>query len=159
MLRSFILRIFYPERKKIRLRHVLFLGTMLEQQAEEFYRRLARQANDPGVKLLCEELADDEIEHLDLIKGMLSRWQKAPINKSDLEDMGANERLRKLFLSPPGPDATEHEMIEYGIEEEKKMVEFYTDFEKEFPQAWKIMKLREIINEEEKHVKKLSDFL
>jgi rubrerythrin len=131
----------------------------MERQAEEFYRECAQQAQDMEVRELCLELADQERRHFGFIQDILSKWKPLPISNRDLKAMDADGRLRRLFLSPPNPDGTKRDFIEYAMNEEKKMVQFYKNFEKEFGNEWRKTKLWRMIEEEVEHVKKLESML
>ena len=159
MLESLIYRIFPFLRKKIRLRHILHLGSLMERQAEQFYRQFAHQAQDMDVRELCLELANQEKKHFGFIQDILSKWKPLPINMRDLKAMDADGRLRGLFLSPPDPDGTKKDFMEYAMNEEKKMVYFYKNFEKEFAYEWRKTKLWRMVEEEVEHVKRLESFL
>lgn len=157
MLRSLFSR--KSPKKETRLRHVLYLGSLVERQAEAFYRHLAQQAYDKDVKELYLSLSKDEAKHFSFLNNILSGWKPLPATKEDLETMDAGARLRNLFSSPPSPDATVEEVTEYAMNAEKKMVIFYLDFKNEFVYEWKKIKLWKMIEEEKSHVKKLSDML
>jgi rubrerythrin len=129
----------------------------MERQAGAFYRRFAKQAQSNDVKALCLQLADEEVEHFNLIDNQLSRWKSLPVSKSDLETMDVDGKLRKMFLSPPSFNSTNKKIIEYAIDQEKKMVAFYESFEKEFTDWWKSTKLEAMVVEEKTHIKKLTD--
>jgi rubrerythrin len=73
--------------------------------------------------------------------------------------MDAAGRLREIFLSPPASDATKKQMIEYAMNEEMRMVDFYRSFEKDFSNAWKEARLWEMVEEEMGHVTKLREML
>ena len=148
---------FLSSRKGIRLRHVFHLGSIMERQAEAFYRRFATQIQNNDVRELCLQLADEEVQHFNMINNQLSRWKSLPMNKSDLEVMDANGKLRGMFLSPPSVDSTDEGIIEYAIAQEKKMVAFYESFEKEFTDKWKSFKLNSMVAEEKTHIIKLTD--
>jgi len=100
MLRSLFSRIFPSSRREARLRHLLHLGSVMERQAEAFYRRFAVQAQDAEVSELCQELADEETNHFKLIRDILSNWKLLPIKSSDLEALDADGRLRSMFSAP-----------------------------------------------------------
>jgi len=159
MARSILSRMFSPSKKETRLRHVLQLGRLMEQQAETFYRGFAEQARDTDVRELCLELANEETQHFSLIDNMLSRWESLPMSQEDLESMDAAGRLRNVFLSPPPSDATSEQIIEYAMNEEMRMVDFYKSFEKKFSHTWKEAKLWEMVAEEMGHFSKLRDML
>jgi len=158
-MRTLFSKKFVFSRKGIRLRHVFFIGTIMERQAEAFYRCFAEKAQDDDMRKLYRELAEEEVQHFKLINGQLSRWKSLPINKKDLEAMDADGKLRQMFLSPPDTNATKKEIIEYAMDQEAKMVAFYESFEKEFNDFWKSAKLQALVTEEKTHIRKLSDML
>ena len=119
-MRSPSLKKFLSSRKGIRLRHVFHIGSLMERQAGAFYRRFAKQAQSNDVKALCLQLADEEVEHFNLIDNQLSRWKSLPVSKRDLEAMDVDGKLRKMFLSPPSFNSTNKEIIEYAIDQEKR---------------------------------------
>ena len=90
MLRFLFSLIFPSSRKETRLRHLLHLGSVMEGQAEVFYRRFAEQAQDAEVSELYETLADEETNHFKLIQDILSNWKPLPIKSSDLEALDAD---------------------------------------------------------------------
>jgi len=156
-MRSLFSKEFLFSRKGIRLRHVFYIGSLMEQQAEAFYKRFAKQAQGNDVKELCLQLANEEVQHFKLIDYQLSRWKSLPISKGDLEAMDADGKLCKIFLSPPDLDSTTKEIFEYAIDQETKMVAFYESFEKEFTDWWKLTKLKAMVAEEKTHIMKLTD--
>lgn len=158
-MRSFFSKKFLSSRKGIRLRHVFYLGSLMEQQAEAFYRRFAEQTQDNDLKVLYLQLADEEVKHFKLIDYQLSKWKSLPIKKEDLEIMDADSKLRKMFLSPSSTNATKKDIIEYAIDQETKMVEFYESFENEFTDWWKSTKLQAMVAEEKTHIIRLTDVL
>jgi rubrerythrin len=145
--------------KGTRLRHVLYLGSLVEAEAEAFYRHLAQQAYNEDVRELCLRLAKDEAEHFRFIDNILTGWKPLPTTKETLEEMDAEAKLRNMFSSQPSADATAEEVMEYAMNAEKKMVNFYLDYEKEFVSEWKKIRLWDMIEEEKSHVKMLSRML
>ena len=158
-MRSLFSKKFLSSRKGIRLRHVFYIGSLMERQAEAFYKRFAKQALDNDVRELCLLLANEEVQHFKLIDYQLSTWKSLPISKGDLEAMDADGKLRKMFLSPPDLNSTTKETIEYAIDQETKMVAFYESFEKEFTDWWKSTKLKAMVAEEKTHIMKLTDMI
>jgi rubrerythrin len=150
---------FIFSRRGIRLRHVFYLGTLIELQAESYYRRFAEKMQDDDVRDLYTQLADEEIRHFKMIDGQLARWKSLPISQKDLNAMDADGKLRQMFLTPPDMNATKKEIIDYAINQEEKMVTFYQFFEKEFNDYWKSSKLQALVAEEKTHIRKLSDML
>jgi rubrerythrin len=152
MPKAFLPKIRPALRRKSRLRIVFHLGTIMEQQAETFYRSFAVDTSHNQIRALCQKLADEEKEHLRLIQNKLSRWKSLQINQDDLKKHNVDSGLSRLFLSPPSRCATVEKFIEYAIDQEKKMVSFYEKFENDFTNSWKLKRLIELINEEKEHV-------
>jgi len=159
MLRLMFSRISSPFRRKVRLRHVLHLGSLMERQVEAFYRSFAREAQDAEVKELCIKLADEETRHFRMIGAVLSKWTPKPPNRKDLEAIDVDGKLRTLFLSPPSSDVTKTEIVEYAMNIERKMVEFYRSFADKFTSEWKIKKLQLMEAEKIQHFMKLKNML
>ena len=63
------------------------------------------------------------------------------------------------LLLPPSPDATSTEIIEYAMNMERKMVEFYKSFADKFTSEWKIKKLQLMEAEKIQHFMKLKYML
>jgi rubrerythrin len=143
----------------IRLRHIFYIGTILERQAEAFYRRFAEQSQDNEMRDLYIQLAEEEVRHFKLLDGQLSRWRSLPIDNLDIETVDADGILRQIFLSQPNKNATKKEIIDYAIKQEMKMVAFYKSFEKDFKDFWKETKIQALVAEEKMHIKKLSDMM
>lgn len=159
MLGSFFSRLFPASRRKVHLRHILYLGSLIERQAEAFYREMANKAPHEEVKELCLKLAADEKRHFQLIDGILSRWKSLSLTPDDLKALEAKEKMQRIFQSRLDSNAGNKEIIEYAMNEEKKMVSFYESYENEFTSLWKLAKLQEMIEEERGHVAKLTDML
>ena len=159
MVNSFLSQIFPFIRKKVRLRHILHLGSMMERQAETCYRRFAEHSQNDATRNLYLQLANEEVKHFELISEQLSSWKPLPVAESDLEAMDAKGEMRNMFSSPPNPDAKEEEIVNYAINEEKKMIVFYEKFEKEFSDWFKATKLKAMVADEKIHIHKLSKLL
>ena len=158
-MRTLFSKQFLSSRKGIRLRHVFYIGALMERQAEAFYRRFAKKVQDDDMRNLYFQLAKEEVRHFKLLDGQLSRWKSLPIDKRDLEAMDADGKLRKMFSSPPDTNATKKEIIDYAINQETKMVAFYESFGNEFNDYWKSTKLQALVTEEKTHIKKLSEMM
>ena len=159
MLKLLFAWIFSLFRRKMRLRHVLHVGCAMERQAAAFYRRLAREARDAEVRELCLQLADEEIRHFRMVEAVLFKWKPQPPKRSDLEAMDADSRLQSLFFFAPSPDVTKTEIIEYAMNLENKMVEFYRSYADKFTSEWKIKKLQLLEAEKIEHFIRLQNML
>ena len=140
---------------------VLILGTIfvfvMERQAELFYRQFEKRAYSEDLKRLCRRLADEENEHLKVIETILDRWRSLPPVPMSAAILEGDKDLKNLFRCPPDEAAGIEVFAAYAIREERKMVDFYANFEKEFTHAWKLNRLRDMIAEEKEHVKVWTD--
>jgi len=158
MLKSIIAKVFDSPAKKIHLRHILYLGLHIEQQALNFYENMEKTVKDQHTKDLFKRLAKDEISHVQLLNDIVSHWRTIPVSQKDLDVLDSGQKLRRLFSNILHPGSTK-EIIEYALEEERKLVSFYTRFIGEFTSVWKIKKIKKIISEETYHLKKLENAL
>jgi rubrerythrin len=155
----FLLKSFLFSDSKTRLRKVLYLGALMEQQAERFYRQLARQTQHRNLSTICLRLADEESNHFTLIETILSRWRSLPAVPDSKAIIAGEQELRRLFLNPPRDSADLEKFAGYALGEEQKMVDFYARFQTEFTNVWKLNRLREMIAEEEEHVRVWTEIL
>ncbi|MEW6671790.1 MAG: ferritin family protein [Thermodesulfobacteriota bacterium] len=154
---SFFSKFQNPSQRQMRLRHVFHLGIKIEQQAETFYKRFAKLAKDVDVQRLCLKLAHEENQHARLIENKLSRWKSLPFNPTELEILDKDGKLQKLFTEMPPKNAAIDEFVSYAIDQEQQMVLFYESFKPEFSNSWKLKRLRELIDEEKRHVTEWSE--
>ena len=159
MVKSLLLKILSAFGIRPRLRHVLQLGYIMEQQAIRFYEHFAEQTGNDTVKKLCAEILDEENRHLQLIEDKLSRWKSLPASQKDLTVLDADAKLRNLFLSPPGHNAPAEEFAAYAMDQEQNMVTFYENYKSEFTHTWKRNRLKKMIDEEKEHVERWSEIL
>lgn len=140
----------------VHLRHVLYVGMLMEERGKNFYEQLADMVQDEKAKLLCAELAETEMKHKKHIEKVLAQWSPLPI---DAESMTRAEQALKnsgIYLDLPPMGAAENDIIKYAIEQERKQVEFYRSFESAFPEGWKKMSLELIVQDEKAHLDQLS---
>ena len=140
---------------KIHLRQILKIGVMMEKQGEDFYNGLAEKSGDAKTKELYRRLADAEVRHRELIEKTLSEWKPIALDAESMRVFDQEARFRGIFAKAPPPGSTEEEAAKYAISQEWKMVDFYRFFENDFPDAWRAMKLQELVMEERRHVKAL----
>jgi rubrerythrin len=58
-----------------------------ESRAKVLFERLAAATDDPEVRSLSQELANDEDEHLGWLQEALDRMPRAPVSEADFERM------------------------------------------------------------------------
>ena len=66
--------------------HALELALRNEQRAEAFFRRAGAGLKDPGLRKLAAGIADEEAEHVRLIKRWLAKYKKPAANWADDPD-------------------------------------------------------------------------
>ncbi len=138
---------------KIHLRQILQMGVMMEKRGQDFYNGLAERAGDTKTKELYRRLADAETRHKELIEKTLAEWKPIALDGESLRVFDQETGFRGIFSSPPSFDSSEEEAAKYAIAQEWKMVDFYRFFENDFPDAWRAMKLQELVEGERRHVK------
>lgn len=63
---------------KMTAHHALLLALAAEERAFAFFDAAARDAEDPEVKAMAEEFAEEEREHVELVKDLLKRYPPPP---------------------------------------------------------------------------------
>lgn len=139
---------FGPE---VRLRDIYRLAVTLEEEARDFYLRMARLVKNPETKKLCYMLAQEETGHAKVLNSSMAAWRPLPPNVKTWPELLEKVKRSGLFENPPGEGASEEELAGFAIRQEIKSAELYSTFEKAFPDAWKAGKLRKLIAEERRH--------
>lgn len=138
---------------KAHLRQILQMGVMMERRGQDFYNGLAERSGGAKTKELYRRLADAEARHRELIEKTLSEWKPIALDAESMKVFDRETSFRGIFANPPPGDSSEEEAAKYAISQEWKMVDFYRFFENDFPDAWRAMKLQELVMEERRHVK------
>jgi rubrerythrin len=150
-------------------KEVLDLAIRLEKNGEAIYRGAVEKLSDPNLSLLLEWMANEEAKHALCFSKMQRRLileQSAPIVDPIAEEMG-----RKLFddlmagqsfsLEDVDLSRIEHvdAMIATFIEFEKDTILFYQMLEAFVQDPSALRELKQVIAEEERHVKELTTLL
>ena len=141
----------------VRLRDLYRLAVLLEEEGMALYLKLAAQAMSPETRNLCAKLADDEAEHKQLFQDRLYRWRTLNPNRLTWPAFLEKVKQEGLYGNPPDGKASEQEMAAYAILQEKNTVEFYCMFENSFPDAWRREKLKDLVEQERSHERKLRE--
>jgi len=136
---------------RVPMRHLFQAAILLEEHGENFYSTLAEKASDEEAKRIWQKLANDETTHKRLFEKTLSRWLPRPADSESLDSLIEELRSRGLFSNPPLPDATEEEVVQYAVHNEEVTADFYLSFEKAFPDAWKKLRIQELVTTERQH--------
>jgi len=133
---------------RVHLRHIFEVGLMITKQGEAFYIDLAQKVLDPAAKALCRNLARIERRHVQLIETTLSEWRSLSIDKESMDFYGQELKRRGIFMDSPPADATEENVAQYAIRQERGMVDFYRAFEDAFSDSWRRMYIQQLVTEE-----------
>lgn len=141
----------------VRLRDLYRLAVLMEEEGMALYLKLTEQAVNPETRRLCAKLADEEAEHKQLFQDKLHRWRSLSPNRLTWPAFLERVKHEGLYGAPPDGKAAEEEMAAYAILQEKKTVEFYRMFENSFPDAWRREKLKDLVEQERSHERKLRE--
>ncbi len=106
-----------------RIDDILDFAIKEEEQAQEFYSKLASKATDPGIKKLLEGFAAEEKGHKARLTGI----------KSGKQAFGAKERVLDLQIGDylvdvsPSPEMSYKEALVVAMKKEKAAFRMYTD--------------------------------
>ncbi len=141
--------------ENIRLRDLFRLAVMMEEKGRDLYLGMAEKSRLAGTKRLCAQLAEEETAHRQLFLDKLGAWDPLPVNIATWPAFIEKVRQEGLFEDAPGEDASEDQLAAYAIRQEIKTAEFYSLFEKSFPETWKRAHLHNLVLEERSHEARL----
>jgi rubrerythrin len=135
----------------------------MEKDGEDFYREIARQSPNKGIKTIVTMLADDEVRHYNAIEKMKSD------EASELVDTAVLTDAKNVFvqLKESGEKFTSDEtnqirLYQKALDIEKKSRDFYTQKAGEVSGANVKELFLRLAGEEQKHyvlVENIIDFL
>jgi rubrerythrin len=141
------------------LAEIYDLGVRIEKNGEKFYRDAMKQAWSAPIADMLKTLAEEEVKHVDFfVKRMDALKQKREnplmdeMTASMLKDILGNQTfsLKETDVSKiRGVD----ELVALAIEFEKDTILFYEMVDSFMPEEEARRELKEIIEEEERHVK------
>jgi len=150
---------------------VLEIAERIERNGSRFYRRAAAICTAPSLSTLLVELAQWESQHIKVFKDMKERsieqkWEigdLAPDRVGSL-DARALAGLAVFGIQPnPADELTGHEsradILRLAIEKEKDSIVYYTGLKDLMPYEQDRKVVEEIIQEEMRHVRILSQSL
>lgn len=141
--------------RHIRLRDLLRLAIMIEEKGRALYLTLEQKALNPDTKELCAWLAVQEDEHRKFVQDFLDKWTVLPPHLTQWPDFLAKVKQEGFFSDAPGEFSSEDEIAAYALAQEAKSAEFYALFEHAFPEAWKQVSMRRLVEEERSHEARL----
>ena len=146
------------------LREIFDLAIKIEKNGEKFYREAKKKISNPSLNEMLEWLADQEAKHITWFSERKEMLKTTGIDL-DTEEMGSailqsimgdqSFSLEEADLSKV--DQVE-DLIELAVEFEKDSILFYEMIGSLIEDAETSQKLKEIIEEENRHVELLKDF-
>jgi rubrerythrin len=144
---------------------VLEIAEKIERNGAKFYRRAAGLIGDPQLSTLLVNLAQWENRHIEVFKQMkkrlsAERWQEgeyAP-TRVDLPDTRVMAGLAAFGIQPdPAAQLSGHEtkadILRMAIEKEKDSIVYYTGLKDFIPHHADKDVIKNVIEEEMKHVR------
>lgn len=141
----------------IKLRDLFRLASLIEEQGEALYAKMELKAARPETKKLCAWLAEQEGIHRGIIQDQISKWRPLPPHLTEWPAFMERVKKAGFFADPPAENAAEDELAAFAIRQEIKTAEFYALFEQAFPQAWKRVHMRRLVEEEHIHEARLRE--
>lgn len=139
------------DREKIRLRDLFQIALIIETQGKSFYVDVLENVTESETEKLIKWLMQEEYRHRESIHKIIERWRFPAISPEALDRVDQDLKFRGIFRNPP-EDKDVLSWLKYALDQEKKMVDFYSSFSAEFATRWKMRKLEKLIDEEMSHV-------
>jgi len=144
---------------------VFEMALQIERNGETFYRDSAKRIKDPDARDLLTKLADMEIEHLKVFKGMKEALTPAdrkamtfdPSNEAGL--YLASLAKTKVFFEKDIDTSQLEGIFKSALAAEKDSIAFYLGMKDVVPLGSGREKIGEIIREEMRHVRVLGEKL
>jgi len=129
----------------------------MEQDGEEFYRDLAGKTKNEGLKQIFTYLADEEVKHYRLFKGILDR-QAQDYESSDIlvDSKNVFAEMKENGSIDVSDDVSQIAAYKEALEMEKKALTFFEEKAAETTDP-KEKKFLEVVAEEERRHYRLID--
>ena len=106
--RAFKVNVFsriFEYRRNVRLRHIIQVGILAEKRGNVFYKSLASRLSDPESKKVCLKIADDELDHQDLLENAIHTYRIKPVGDKimRLDNQTAVIEAGRVFLPKFAP--------------------------------------------------------
>jgi rubrerythrin len=122
----------------------------MEKDGEAYYRQLAEQAGNNGLKTIFSMLADEEVKHYEVVKQM--KTQRAQMAETQVLTNAQNVFVQmKESGETFDIDARQVELYKKAQDIEKKSQDFYSEKAKEVTHEHQKEIFRQLAVEEEKH--------
>ena len=144
---------------------IIEFAIRIEENGEKVYREASEKVSDPALVSLLQWLADEEAEHIRWFSHLKKTVQEARVS-SELEEMGhsillgiVGDQTFSLGEMDISTTADLKEILKIALDFEKDTVLFYEMMENFVHEDAALAKLNQIIQEENRHVQILSEFL
>lgn len=139
--------------------NIFDIAKHMEREGEKYYRELAAQSEDAGIKNIFNSLADDEVRHYQLFDEM---------GRGDLPNFGGGriieevreilQRMREGSSGLP-VTASQQEIYRIALENEHHSIDAYLQFYEKTGDIQQRQLLQQVIEEERKHVVVLENLI
>lgn len=136
----------------------------IEENGEKFYRKMEGKVVDKDLRTLFSFLADEEIKHKNIFKNMLTKIEDYEPSESypgeyfQYLKAYADDLIFSMEKLEGDIDSIKGSLdaVNYAIKKELDTIAYYNEM-KNVVQESEVKKIESIINEERKHVVKLSE--
>ena len=144
---------------------ILDIAVRIEKNGEQHYRNAIEMAANPRIAALLGWMADEEKQHAELFQKMKESIPSSANNP--VADAFGHEILDKIL----GSQSFSLEEVDFGkIDQVKDLIGVFIEFEEDTVLFYQMLEsflqndearleLRRVIEEENRHIKKLKDFL
>ncbi len=141
--------------REISLRDILSVLAKIHERGSLIYEETAKNSTDPNKKKLSIRLAKEKEGDTRAIRSLLSRWPDKIPDVKLLDRMDERIGRYAIFMSPIARDATDRELIDYAVEQEKKIYELFAGFHDHFQgYSWRTIQYENVILELKRHGKR-----
>jgi len=110
---------------------ILKSAILLEKKGKAFYGQVAEQASHPEVKRFFELMADEEVQHIDILTGQFKSYRDterfSPVDTPDTADNIADKVLTSDLVDAIAAADYEAAAISAAMAMEKKAIRLYAD--------------------------------
>ena len=148
---------------------ILEIAEKMEQNAARFYRKAAGMYQDPKISKLFSDLAQWEKRHVEVFAQMKKRLSQQAwgLGQYGAERSGSTLSQTPVPVFPEGADPaarltgreTKADLLRMAIEKEKESIALYASLKKSVPDRDDSRAVGEILDEEERHVRILTQSL
>lgn len=122
----------------------------MEKDGEEFYRDIARNTENAGVRYILTMLADEEVHHFEILQQIED--SSPELTESKLLDHAENVFVQmKETGQSLDIDVSQTDLYREGQAIEQKSIDFYTEKANEVPEEYQKQIFLKLAQEEKKH--------